>query len=218
MSQCATGGERHCIYCAKLKDAAEFSLEHLIPRFMGGSASCKEAVTKDVCRRCNVLCGRYVDAPVARGLFHNSFELGAHQQCVRFDAAEGNVFSLSYFGTCTEILFSGTEEAEVWLAPDGGTVWHIRTRQPADFATMAGGDPVLGRKDSASRVYSFNASEHPYWIRSNFKSVMAHFHDKPIFWEPTVTLSSSYQQSESPARYAEKMRWLCMNVTKYDVC
>jgi hypothetical protein len=70
---------------------------------------------------------------------------------------------------------------EVWLAPDGGTAWHIHTRQSEDFDTMAGGDPVLGRKDKSGRVYSFNASIHPFWIQSNFKSVEAHFDAEPIF-------------------------------------
>jgi hypothetical protein len=40
---------------------------------------------------------------------------------------------------------------------------------------------VLGRKDESSRVYSFVASQHPYWVLSNLKSVLAHFTEEPIF-------------------------------------
>lgn len=111
---------RFCIYCSKRTTAADFSLEHLIPQFMGGNAACPDVATRDVCRRCNSLCGRFVDAPVARGFFQNSIDNGAWQHCIRFDAAAGNVFPLIYLGTCVEIAFNDNEESEVWLAPDGG--------------------------------------------------------------------------------------------------
>jgi len=195
---------RICIYCSKRTAAADFSLEHLIPQFMGGNAACPDAATRDVCRRCNSLCGRFVDAPVARGFFQNSIDNGAWQHCIRFDAAAGNVFPLIYLGTCAEIAFNDNEESEVWLAPDGGAIWHIRARQTDDFATMAGGDPYLGRKDQSSRVYSFNASVHPYWINSNFKSVLAHFNDEPIFLGADTDIERQLTAKRTPGALCRK--------------
>jgi hypothetical protein len=180
---------RTCIYCSELKAAAEFSLEHIIPQFMGGNGACGDIVTRDVCRRCNSLTGQFVDAPVARGFFQNSIEHGAWRQCIAFNEAAGNIFPLIYFGRSKELTFGPEEEAEVWLGPEGGSIWHIHTRQPDDYDTLVGGDPVLARKDAASRVYVFNASEHPYWLLSSFKSARAHFTAPPVSSRPRAAFA-----------------------------
>ena len=41
---------RRCIYCSETKSADQFSQEHIIPQFMGGSSECVAAVTHDVCK------------------------------------------------------------------------------------------------------------------------------------------------------------------------
>ena len=174
-------------------DHDDFSQEHIIPQFMGGSGECATAVTNDVCKKCNSIFGRFVEAPVARGYFLRSIEQQAWAGCFDYNANEGNIYPLTYFGKSQEIQFGADEEIEVWLGPDGGTAWHVHAKQSDDFNALAGGDPVLRRKDQTSRVYSFNASEHPYWILSNLKSVASHFTEEPIFLgadsdiEPTLS-------------------------------
>ncbi|MDF3813299.1 MULTISPECIES: HNH endonuclease [Rhodopseudomonas] len=195
---------RICIYCLQRKASADFSLEHIIPRFMGGNGTCADATTREVCRKCNSLMGRFVDAPVAKGFFQNSIENRAWQHCLDFDEASGNVFPLTYFGKSKEITFGPDEEVEVWLCPDGGTVWHIHTKQPEDYDAMAGGDPFLSRKDAASRVYAFNASPHPYWLFSNFKSVTAHFSDEPIFLGADSDIEDQLLNSRTGGKLCKK--------------
>ena len=172
---------KRCIYCRETKPLAEFSEEHIIPRFMGGASACAAAVTHDVCAKCNGLYGRFVDAAVAKGFFLNAQESGAWQGCFDHDQRSGNVFPLIYFGKCTESQCAEGEEAEVWLCPDGGTAWNFHDARAEDFATFAGGDPLLRRKDELSRVYAFQASTVPYWILSNLKSAVGHFKEEPIF-------------------------------------
>ena len=173
--------ERRCIYCTELKALDAFSTEHIIPKFLGGNAECAAAATDAVCKDCNSLFGRFVDAAVAKGYFLNSIEQGAWRGCFDYGQLSGNVYPLTYFGKSTELKVGPREDVEVWLCPDGGTAWHIHTKHPEDFNSLAGGDPVLRRKDDSSRVYSFNASSHPYWILSNLKSVLAHFTEEPIY-------------------------------------
>ncbi len=143
---------KRCIYCSEVKPLSEFSEEHIIPQFMGGSSDCPLSVSNEACQRCNSLLGRFVDAPVARGPFLKSIELGSWQGCFDFNESAGNVYPLTYFGKSRELQFGDDEEIEVWLCPDGGTAWHIHTKQADDFGALAGGDPVLRRKDQVSRV------------------------------------------------------------------
>lgn len=172
---------KRCIYCCKEKPVADFSIEHIIPKFMGGSSTCAAAITSDACRQCNSLFGRFVDAAVAKAFFLNAFESSALAGCFDYDENNGNVFPLMYFGRCAEIQCAEGEEVEVWRCPDGGTAWHFHKIRDNEFATFAGGDPLLRRKDQSSRVYVFQASEHPYWLLSNLRSAAAHFKGEPIF-------------------------------------
>jgi hypothetical protein len=193
-----------CIYCGKQKPPDEFSLEHIIPQFMGGSSECPDTVTREVCRRYNNLCGRYVDAPVARGFFQNASESNSWKYCFNYDAAGGNVYPLLYFGASQELDLDDDEEAELWLAPDGGTVWHIHQRRSFEADTMAGGDPVAGRKEKTGRVYSFNASQHPYWMMSNFKSVVARFKNSPIFLGADSNIEAHLPTHRSSGAFCKK--------------
>ena len=138
---------KRCIYCSEAKSPDEFSEEHIIPQFMGGTSDCAAAVTRDACQKCNSLFGQFVDGPVARGYFLRSIEQGSWAACFDFNENTGNVYPLTYFGKSREIQFGDDEEVEVWLCPDGGTAWHVHAKQPEDFNALAGGDPVLRRKD-----------------------------------------------------------------------
>ena len=129
--------ERRCIYCTELKSPSVFSTEHIVPRFLGGNAECAAAATDDVCQDCNSLFGRHVDAAVARGYFLNSIEQGAWRGCFDYDELRGNIYPLTYFGKNTELKVGQQEDVEVWLCPDGGTAWHIHTKQPGDFSSLS---------------------------------------------------------------------------------
>ncbi len=53
---------RHCIYCRRDKDETEFTLEHVIPQFLGGAHAPDTLKTRDVCKQCNNDLGLFVDA------------------------------------------------------------------------------------------------------------------------------------------------------------
>ena len=172
---------KSCIYCREEKPADEFSEEHIVPQFMGGSSNCDAAITKDVCQKCNSRFGRFVDAAVAKGFFMNGNESSTWQACFDYNEINGNVFPLLYFGKCAELQCAEGEEVEVWLGPDGGTAWDFHESRGEDFNSFAGGDPLQRRKDQLSRVYVFQASTVPYWLLSNLRSARAHFKEEPIF-------------------------------------
>ena len=156
------------------------------------------------CAKINSLFGRFVDAAVARGYFLQSIEPSAWAGCFDFDGNAGNVYPLTYFGRSREIQFGPDEEVEVWLCPDGGTAWHIHGKQPEDFNALAGGDPVLRRKDETSRVYSFISSERPYWVLSNLKSVQFHFTEEPIFLGTDSDIESKLSSARQNGKFCQK--------------
>jgi hypothetical protein len=195
---------KRCIYCRDEKLLGEFSEEHIVPQFMGGSSECTAAVTHDVCRQCNGIFGRFVDAAVAKGFFMNANEGGAWKACVDFDEVGGNVFPLIYFGKCTEIQCVQGEEVEVWLGPDGGTAWHFHEDRDENFETFAGGDPMLRRKAQSSRAYVFQASSAQYWLLSNLKSAAAHFKEEPIFIGADSDIEGQLPEQRSKGTFSRK--------------
>lgn len=72
-------GMKNCIYCHESKPDEEFSLEHVIPQFMGGSHVSDKFKTRDVCKRCNNNLGLFVDAAFEKEfLVFNNLNASAH--------------------------------------------------------------------------------------------------------------------------------------------
>jgi hypothetical protein len=171
---------------------------------MGGASACAAAITHDACARCNAIFGRFVDASVAKGFFLNAHENSAWKACFDYDGTNGNVFPLVYFGKNTEIQCADGEEVEVWLCPDGGTAWDFHESRGEDFATFAGGDPFLRRKDESSRAYVFQASMNPYWLLSNLRSAAAHFKKEPVFIGADSDIESRLVTERTKGRLCKK--------------
>jgi HNH endonuclease len=56
--------KRLCVYCGKDKEEVEFSDEHVLPQAIGGNLpTTNPFLLRDVCERCNNLCGLFVDGP-----------------------------------------------------------------------------------------------------------------------------------------------------------
>jgi hypothetical protein len=53
---------QNCIYCWQDKDDSEFTLEHVIPQFLGGAYGPDSLKTRHVCKQCNSNLGLFADA------------------------------------------------------------------------------------------------------------------------------------------------------------
>lgn len=53
---------KRCIYCRQEKDDDQFTLEHVIPQFLGGAYTPESFKIRDVCKNCNNNLGLFVDA------------------------------------------------------------------------------------------------------------------------------------------------------------
>uniref|UniRef100_UPI0018DEDF62 HNH endonuclease n=1 Tax=Pseudomonas asplenii TaxID=53407 RepID=UPI0018DEDF62 len=69
---------RRCIYCLLEKDESDFTLEHVIPKFLGGAYAPDALKTHDACDKCNNNLGLFVDASFEKNwLVHNHLKMAA---------------------------------------------------------------------------------------------------------------------------------------------
>lgn len=142
---------RECIYCRTTKPISDFSLEHVIPQFLGGNLTPDFLKTNDVCKKCNNDLGLFVDASFNKDwLVHNSLtSLYTH-----FYASDScTIHPFSYIGSVQSenILLQNNEICETWLGPNGDIAFWIKKRDER-FITYVGNNP-RNNKDKPSIVY-----------------------------------------------------------------
>ncbi|HHQ4787616.1 HNH endonuclease [Aeromonas hydrophila] len=140
-----------CIYCRERKEPSEFSLEHILPQFIGGATAPDYLKTRQVCKKCNNNLGLFVDASFEKDwIVHNQLKAAAH---AFFDPKEPTGLPFICMGNSTlkppEMLTD--EVCELWLGPLGERVYWIR---PADSNLFwyTGGNPRTV-KEKHSRAY-----------------------------------------------------------------
>jgi hypothetical protein len=144
-----------CIYCRKEKDESEFSLEHVIPQFLGGSQSPDKLKTRDVCKCCNNNLGLFVDASFEKDflVFNN---LNAAAQAF-FDPESPSSLPLHCLGV-SDFRLSNIEETEVceyWIGPLGEQVFWIRPNDSRMY-WYSGGNPRSVKKLKSRAYFMFS--------------------------------------------------------------
>jgi len=136
-----------------VKDEEDFSLEHVIPQFLGGAFSESKFKTRNVCKQCNSRLGVYVDASFEKTWFISAWLQQAAFAC--HDAESPKPIPLICMGTST-LTPPGMAEHEVcesWLGPMGEQIYWIRPRDE-NLYWYSGGNPVK-TKSVKSRAYFF---------------------------------------------------------------
>ena len=134
-----------CIYCKKTKDAADFTLEHVIPKFLGGAQAPDYLKTRDVCKTCNSNLGLFVDASFEKDfLVFNELNEAAYSF---FDPQSPTPLPLRNMGISdlNPPKMTDDEVCECWIGPLGEQVYWIR---PSDerMYWYAGGNPRTVKK------------------------------------------------------------------------
>ena len=145
---------KKCIYCLKEKEDGEFSLEHIIPRFLGGAYAPDYLKTRNVCKKCNNDLGIFVDAG-----FEKDFLINNHLKLIEietFDPENPKPLPLICMGKNRELSPPEMSECEIcenWIGPLGETIFLIRPKEE-NLYWYSGGNPIKQRK-SESRAYFF---------------------------------------------------------------
>lgn len=198
-----------CIYCDRNKDDSERSLEHIWPEGLGGQWSPDFFKTRDVCGRCNNLCGQFVDGEFQRSFFVTAEE---SQSALAFvDIDQPSVLPLIYMGV-THYPPSPTDVCEIWIGPRGESIFFLHTVDREDFASYAGGDPIKRSRADPGRVYLSFSKANLFWMRTVLLSVRSTF-KKAAIRLLTITdipdvlsfISAETAQSTSDRTYIEPL-------------
>ena len=143
-----------CLYCNKDKSPEDLSVEHGIPQFLGGKYATEIFKFRNVCKTCNSLLGRHVDASFARSWFVSA----AIQNCamVCYDQKKFYPIPLLCMGLSSfkPPGMQNDEVCESWLGPLSEQIFLIRKHDEAAY-WLVGGDPVTPKKTQINRAYFF---------------------------------------------------------------
>lgn len=134
-----------CIYCKKKKNEEEFTLEHVIPQFLGGAQAPDHLKTRDVCGTCNSNLGLFVDASFEKDfLVFNALNETAYSF---FDPDAPTPLPLRNMGISdlSPPEMNEEEVCECWIGPLGEQIYWIR---PSDerMYWYSGGNPRTVKK------------------------------------------------------------------------
>lgn len=146
---------KECIYCREEKDASEFSLEHVLPQFIGGAAAPDFLKTRQVCEKCNNNLGLFVDAGFEKDwIVYNHLRTAAH---AFFDPTQPTSLPFICMGS-SELQppeMSNDEVCELWLGPLGERVYWIRPIDERLF-WYTGGNPRTVKKKHSRAYFIFS--------------------------------------------------------------
>lgn len=150
---------RQCIYCRQFKDSTEFTLEHVIPQFLGGAYAPDRFKTRDVCERCNNNLGLFVDAGFEKDWFvTQSLREIAYRT---FDPDSDVGLPLICMGQAHLPVpgMGANEICESWLGPLGEQVYWVRMNDERLY-WYAGGNPRTAKETRTRAYFMFSERSH----------------------------------------------------------
>lgn len=144
---------KKCIYCREHKEDGAFTLEHIIPQFMGGAYAPDYFKVHDVCNSCNSNLGLFVDAGFEKNWFvSNKLRMAAYSS-FNPDSKVGLPLICMGRSNLTPPQLKDEEICELWLGPLGESVFWIRPHDERLY-WYTGGNPVTTKR-TESRAYFF---------------------------------------------------------------
>lgn len=153
------GVMRKCIYCCNDKHDSEFTLEHVIPQFLGGAQAPDFLKTRDVCKGCNNDLGLFVDAAFEKNWAVSNWLQAA--AAAYYDKSQPVGIPLICMGPCdlTPPDMPDDHICELWLGPLGEQVFWVRP-QDARMKTYVGGNPRTAKKFNTRAYFLFSERSH----------------------------------------------------------
>ena len=146
---------KRCIYCRQEKDDDQFTLEHVIPQFLGGAYTPESFKIRDVCKNCNNNLGLFVDAGFEKNwLVSNNLRQAAY---AFFDPENPTGLPLICMGNSDLVppQLHEHEVCETWLCPLGEQIFWIRPHDERLF-WYAGGNPRTAKKVESRAYFLFS--------------------------------------------------------------
>jgi len=160
----------YCIYCTQKNTNP--SLEHIIPRALGGSLLDNKFKTRDVCSKCNNLLGLYADGLYIKSFFSQSSKwMGNSQNISKSNLA---FYPLVYFGYLQIENRLGFKNCELWISPCKGRILHFHNNKDNEFQSYFGGNPKSKKKNPGVAIF-INTTHDQRMLSLGLKSFYQHF-------------------------------------------
>ncbi|WP_312135570.1 HNH endonuclease [Brevundimonas sp.] len=163
-----------CSYCLQKKPVGEMSDEHIWPASLGGDPLGFPWRTDKVCRRCNSICGQWVDGAFIKSWFGSNERYTGVEDYLDPADPDKAVVSAAYLGTFEHEELLEDEIAEFWVGLAGEHMLHIRPRQEEVWDGYAGGKPTRKRSNGGHAYMAFTSAE-PFWARLALRTFQRQF-------------------------------------------
>ena len=151
---------RRCIYCCEDKVEADFTLEHVLPQFMGGAYAPDYFKIRDVCEHCNSNLGLFVDAGFEKNWFvSNKLREAAYAFFDPNNPVVGLPLICMGKSDLVPPQLHEDEVCESWLGPLGEQVYWVRPHDERLY-WYTGGNPRT-TKTIESRAYFLFSERSP---------------------------------------------------------
>lgn len=163
-----------CVYCGRDKLSGELSKEHVIPQSITGRLDPCPFVIRNVCERCNNLCGMFVDEPFTKSYLVNNLRARCLEKYV--DLTSDPVLPLVYYGVLKQMTFR-ERLCEVWSGPTGDSIYHFHLPYPntRDLPPIAGEPSCIRKEVDHGFAFLFFRSNNPRWHPTILESYRTHF-------------------------------------------
>lgn len=156
---------RYCIYCCEYKEASVFTLEHVIPQFLGGAYAPDFLKTKDVCKKCNNDLGLFVDASFEKNWMVSNWLRQA--AAAYYNPKQPVGLPLICMGD-SDLSPPDMPEGyvcELWLGPLGEQIYWLRPHDERLFG-FVGGNPRTAKTVKTRAYFLFSERSHEDMLRS----------------------------------------------------
>lgn len=169
---------KYCVYCRKDKNESDFTLEHVIPQFLGGAYAPDFLKTRDVCKKCNSDLGLFVDASFEKNWMVSNWLRSAASAF--YDPQQPVGLPLICIGNC-DLSPPELPEGyicELWLGPLGEQVYWLRPHDERLFG-FVGGNPRT-TKTVRTRAYFLFSEQSQKDIRRTWLSFEQAFEGRKV--------------------------------------
>lgn len=146
---------KSCIYCQTEKEESVFSLEHIIPQFLGGAQAPDIYKTHNVCRQCNSNLGLFVDAGFEKNWLVSNHLRDAAYASFDPDQEIGLPLLCMADSKLTPPEMQEDEICESWIGPLGEQIFWVRPHDSRLY-WYAGGNPRTTKTKKSRAYYLFS--------------------------------------------------------------
>lgn len=144
-----------CIYCGEVKKESDFTLEHVIPQFLGGAYGPNYFKIRSVCKTCNSRLGLFVDAAFEKSYIVSNALRYSYYALFDIESDVGLPLVCMGEAVLSPPEMRDDEVCELWTGPLSELVYWIRPKDERLY-WYSGGNPISIKKLESRAYFVFS--------------------------------------------------------------